>query len=266
MLPPVHAYSFECTGLAIISNVLSTAQVETAKQLIRSNWPQGVPWKFPVLQLGRVFWDMMTRPELLELCDQFAGPQFRMDHAFGLTSNGAIAQLHGGPQSSQYSCFYLPLSFGPRRGLAGQLNFGYCLEGQSPATGGFCYIPGSHKVVDSRAGSAVLAEVYGGKFNHHSIIVPTLVPGDLILFTEATVHGDTGWRNPVSGSCRMQVYYKMTPGFVAWRDPAQNQHLLQYAQTELERKLLLPPWTGRYSETATSMGVSNERRAETVVK
>lgn len=261
---PVHAYSFECTGVAIIPNALTYTQVEEAKWLIRQNWPEGAPWKFPVLHLGGIFWDMMTHPHLLNLCNQFAGEHFRMDHAFGLTSNGAIPQLHGGPQSSQYSCFYLPLSFGDRKGLAGQLNFGFCLEGQSPETGGFCYVPGSHKVVDSRAGREVLTEVYGGKFDHHSITVPTLIPGDMIVFTEALIHGDTGWRKKSPGSCRMQVYYKMTPGFMCWRDPAQNEHLLKYARTDLERRLMAPPWTGRYSETAVSMGTDNSRREPTV--
>ena len=106
----VHAYSFETTGMAIIPKALSLEKVAEAKQLIQNNWPSGAPWKFPVLHLGRVFWEMMTQPAMLELCQQFAGDHFRMDHAFGLTSNGAHAQLHGGPQSSQYSCFYLPLS------------------------------------------------------------------------------------------------------------------------------------------------------------
>lgn len=261
---PVHAYSFDTTGVAVIPNALNAGQVETAKQLIRTNWPEGAPWKFPVLHLGRIFWEMMTHPHLLNLCNQFVGEHFRMDHAFGLTSNGAIAQLHGGPQSSQYSCFYLPTGHGPRKAITGQLNFGFCLEGQNPNTGGFCYVPGSHKANDSRAGLEVLQQVYGGKFDHPSIVVPTLVPGDMVVFTEALIHGDTGWRNREPGSCRMQVYYKMTPGFMCWRDPAQHEHLLQYAQSDVERRLMAPPWTGRYSETATSMGVTNSRRVPTV--
>ena len=260
----VHAYSFETTGMAIIPKALSLEKVAEAKQLIQNNWPSGAPWKFPVLHLGRVFWEMMTQPVMLELCQQFAGDHFRMDHAFGLTSNGAHAQLHGGPQSSQYSCFYLPLSGEKHPGIAGQLNFGFCLEGQSPQTGGFCYVPGSHKSVDPRAGQEILTEVYRNNFNHHSIGVPHLEPGDMILFTEALIHGDTGWRNRVPGSCRMQVYFKMTPGFMCWRDPAENDHLLQYAETDLERRLMAAPWTGRYSETQTSMGVTNTRRGPTV--
>jgi len=255
-------YSFDCTGVAIIPNAISPVQVEQVRQLCQQNWPEGAPWKFPVLHLGRIFWELMTHPKLLALSKQFAGEHFRMDHAFGVSSNGAHPQLHGGPQSSQYSCFYQPLSFGERKGLAGQLNFGFSIEGQSPASGGFCYIPGSHKVVDPRAGREVLAEVYKNKFDHHSIVVPTLKPGDMMLFTEALIHGDTGTRR--GHPSRMQIYYKMTPGFMCWRDPAQNEHLLQYAETDLEKKLMASPWTGRYSEDAYSMGFDNERRTPTV--
>lgn len=260
---PIHAYSFETTGVAVIKNAISPEQVAIARTAVESNWATGViPWKFPVLHLGRVFWELMTHPLLLELSSQFAGENFRMDHAFGVSSNGAPAQMHGGPQSSQYSCFYLPFSHGKRQGLAGQLNFGFALHGQTPETGGFCYIPGSHKSVEPRAGQEILAEIYQYNFDHHSIVVPVLTPGDMLLFTEGLVHGDTGWK--AGNGLRMQIYYKMTPGFMCWRDSAQNDHYLQYAQTSLERRLMAPPWTGRYGETGESMGLNNERRKPTI--
>lgn len=263
MSQALHSYSYECTGFARIPNALTPDQVETAKTLIRHNWPNGIPWKFPVLHLGRVFWEMMTHSQLLPLAHEYAGEHFRVDHAFGLSSNGAIPQLHGGPQSSQYSCFYIPLNNGQRKGI-GRLNFGFCLEGQTPETGGFCYVPGSHKTHDPRGGLEILQQVYNGNFDHHSIVVPTLTPGDMIMFTEAMVHGDTGWRNPTPGSYRMQVYFMLAPGFACWRDPRENEHLLQYAQTDLERRMMDGPWSGRFSETFTSMGVTNERRRPTI--
>lgn len=256
-------YSFDSTGVAIINQAITEKDVAEAISLIKSNWEGYPTWKFPVLHLGRVFWRFMTHPILLELADAFLGEHFRMDHAFGVSGKGAPAQMHGGPQSSQYSCFYLPLAAGSRKGIAGQLNFGFVLQGQSPDTGGFCYIPGSHKVVDSRAGAQVLQHVYQNNFEHHSIVVPTLSPGDLILFTEGMVHGDTRWKAS-PGNVRLSIYYKMTTGWMCWRDPVQNQKYLDYAENDLERKLLEPPWTGRYSEDNVSMGFNNERRSKTV--
>lgn len=256
-------YSFDATGVAIVRGLIPQEQIDTALTAVRNNWENGPPWKFPVLHLGRVFWEWMTHPYVLELCREFAGDHFRMDHAFGVSGRGAISQLHGGPQSSQYSCFYMPLPNSERKGLAGQLNFGITLVGQTPATGGFCYIPGSHKAAEPRAGAEILAEIYRNKFNHHSIVIPQLNPGDFMLFTEGVVHGDTGWLAKKDPH-RMQIYYKMTPGWMCWRDPAQNLELNKYAETELERRLISPPWTGRYTEDEFNMGIDNERRKPTI--
>jgi hypothetical protein len=255
-----HKYVFDTTGVVVVKNFLPDHMVQEARALISANWPAGAPWKFPVMHLGHIFWEMLTSTFLLDMCEEFCGPQFRMDHAFGLSSNGAIPQLHGGPQSSQYSCFYYGTPNGARRAICGQLNFGFALYGQSPATGGFVYVPGSHRQADPRVGKDILREVYSGHFDHQSLIVPTVEPGDLLMFTEGLIHGDTGWR---ANGCRMQVYFKMTPGFMCWRDPNQNAGLAKFAQTDLERKLLARPWTGRYEETETTMGTSNERKEST---
>lgn len=254
-------YSFNTTGVAIIPNVLSDGVVSEAIQLIEERWPHGNQWKFPVLHLGRVFWDMMTTPIVLNFCEYFVGEHFRMDHAFGVSGDAAQRQMHGGPYSSQNSCFCLPVPGG--NNFVGQLNIGFTLRGQSKETGGFCYVPGSHLSNDTRAGAELLQEVYAHDFNHHSIVVPTLQPGDLMVFTEALVHGDTG-QDRQRGKTRTQIYYKMTPGFMCWRDPEENKKYLGYAKTNLERQMLSPPWTGRYSEDASSMGITNERRKGTL--
>jgi len=260
-MPGINSYAFDCTGVAVIPTSISRGDVLDARAAIKANWPEGTPWKFPVMHLSRIFWSFMTHPLLLDLAEEFAGDNFRLDHAFGVSSNGAPAQMHGGPQSSQHSCFYHPISHGGRQGIAGQLNFGFTLHGQSPETGGFCYIPGSHKQTDPRAGQEILEQVYKGNFDHPSIVVPTLNAGDMLLFTEGLVHGDTGWKDP--NTQRMQIYYKITPGFMCWRDPAQSDQLWRHAQTELERNMVQPPWTGRYTEDEKAMGITNERREPT---
>jgi hypothetical protein len=258
----LHEYSFETTGFTVLRNLIPVEKIEEIKSLLNNNWPTGLPWKFPFLHLGRVFWEPLSQPWVQGLAKSFAGEHFRLDHAFGVTSNGAIPQLHGGPQSSQLSCFYIPFNNGKNLGLVSQINFGVCVQGQSPTTGGFCYIPGSHKSTDPRDGHKLLAELYLKQFNHHSIIVPTLNPGDIIMFTEGLVHGDTGWKD--KKTCRIQLYYRINPGFICWRDPEQNKHLEQYAVTDYEKRLLRSPWTGRYTETSTQMGINNERRTPTI--
>lgn len=255
-------YCFDTVGVTILRNVVPVTKIEVLKTLLNNNWPNGLPWKFPFLHLGHEFWEILSHPSLIALSKSYTGDHFRLDHAFGVTSNGAIPQLHGGPQSSQLSCFYLPLNNGQKLGLVSQLNFGLCVQGQSPATGGFCYIPGSHKATDPRDGRTILKELYKYEFNHHSITVPTLNPGDVVMFSEGLIHGDTGWK--VAGTCRIQLYYRINPGFICWRDPDQIKHLEQYATTDYERKLISGPWTGKYDETLTHMGITNERRQPTI--
>ena len=264
MLKQLHTYVFETTGCLIVTNFMEFDEVVKARRLISNNWPNKTPWKFPILHLGRIFWELVTKELVMDLCEHFCGEHFRLDHAFGLSSNDAISQLHGGPESSQYSCFYMPLT-SPMKAIAGQLNFGFCLHEQNPETGGFVYIPGSHKTNDSRAGIEISRDIYDYKFDHHSLIVPTLKPGDLMVFTEALVHGDTGWKGGTD-KCRMQLYYKMTPGFMCWRDPEQNKIYNRFALTDIEKRLIEPPWTGRYPENWTSMGGTNERREPTNVR
>ncbi len=259
-----HAYVFDTTGVTIVRGQISPEKVNEARNALYKihGSVAALPWKFPVLRAGRVFWEFMTHPMVMEMSREFCGPHFRMDHAFGVAGNTSPAQLHGGPQSSQYSCFYNVLPQRNKRAICGQLNFGICLQEQTRSTGGFCYVPGSHKQSDPRAGAEILQEVYSGHFDHASIVVPDLRPGDILVFTEALIHGDTGWKYP-HVTPRVQIYYKMTPGWMCWRDPAENKIYDELIQTPLERQLMAPPWTGRYSETESSMGVNNERRPAT---
>ena len=260
-----HKYVFDTTGVTVARDLIPAATWRQMTGLLESHYKgiENAPWKFPVMHLGRQFWECVTNSFVLDMCKEFCGEHFRLDHAFGLSSNGAIAQLHGGPQSSQHSCFYHPTPNSGRLAICGQLNFGICIQGQNPTTGGFAYVPGSHKQSNSAAGREILAEIYGNFFDHPSIVVPTLAPGDVLVFTEALIHGDTGWKGPKM-SPRVQVYYKMTPGWMCWRDPRESYELLEkYAQTPLERAMIEPPWTGRYTEDSHRMGVDNERRKPT---
>lgn len=263
MVSSLDQFSFDCTGVAIVRKAIDDSTLQRAITAVDSNWPAGTPWKFPVLHLDRVFWELLTHPYLLKFSTVFAGDHFRLDHAFGVSANGSHKQLHGGPYSSQHSCFYMNTPINMRKALVGQLNFGFALRGQDKETGGFCFIPGSHKANESKDGKEVFLHIYDKNLDHHSVEVPTLNPGDLLIFSESLVHGDTG-RLTQSAEPRTQIYYKITPGWMCWRDPRQNEHLLSYAENDLERRLIEPPWTGQYSEDNVSMGFNNVRRPITV--
>jgi hypothetical protein len=257
-LKPLDVYLFDCMGLVVLRNVFPASQIEAAKKAIDAVHPGIKPWKFPVLNLGEVFWDMMTNPTMLALVEQLCGDQFRMDHAFSVSSDAGLVNLHGGPSSSFGSCFTQV----DNQLMTGQLSCGVSLAAQSPATGGMCYIPGSHRSLDMRTGSEVRKQLLNGRMDHECITIPTLNPGDLVVFSESLVHGDTGWNNP--GYSRIITYYKFCPGFMTWRDPREQEQYVPLARTDLERRLVEPPWSGKFSDKNNKMDYNNTRREKTL--
>lgn len=251
-------YLFDCMGLAIMRNVIPMAQVEAAKKAIAKIYPAKMPWKFAVLSMGEIFWDLMTNAKLLRIVEQLCGVEFRLDHAFAVSSDEKIVNLHGGPSSSHNSCFTRT----DNTLCVSQLSVGIPLTPQTPATGGVCYIPGSHRSLDMRAGAEIKRELLKGNMKHEAIVIPSLNPGDLVMFSESLIHGDTGW-NPLNYS-RVIVYYKFCPGFMTWRDPREQEQYRHLARTSLERRLIEPPWSGKFSDKNYAMDHSNTRREKTV--
>jgi hypothetical protein len=259
-LSQIDLYTFDCQGWAIIRNAIPLEWVERAKSAIEKAMPGKKHWKFPVLHLDPVFWDMMTLPVMLEFVEKLCGEEFRLDHAFGIGSDNGVVNLHGGPNCSQRTCFAHWV--GGNNILVGQLSVGFTLTPQTPETGGVCYVPGSHKAFDQRDGRTLRREVFQNHFDHECMVVPTLNPGDLSIFTESLIHGDTGW-TPNDYS-RMQVYYKFCPGFMTWRDPSEQEKYKSYARNELEKRLLENPWSGKFSDTTMEMSRDNKRRTKTL--
>lgn len=257
-LDPLNVYLFDCVGLVILRNVIPQSHIEAAQKSISLTFPEKKPWKFSVLGLGEVFWDLMTNPHMLSLAEQLCGDQFRMDHAFAVSSDEKIVNLHGGPASS-YGCCFTKIDHSL---YVGQLSCGIVLAPQSPSTGGMCYIPGSHRSIDLRTGSEIKRDLLKHNMQHESITVPTINPGDLVVFSESLVHGDTGWA-PTDYS-RLVVYYKFAPGFMCWRDPREQEKYRSLARNDLEKRLIESPWSGKYSDQNYIMDHQNTRREKTL--
>lgn len=261
MLTPAERYGFDCTGFFRRPNAVSPELLQRVLAAVESrHGTDGWASKFPVMPaLGPVIYELLQHPLIAALGEFCCGEQFRIDHVFGV--GGGHPNLHGGPDCSQRSCFWERV--GDRDVLAGQVSIGVVLRPQQASGGGVCYIPGSHKAYDRRrAGQQVLMDIYGGDFNHPDIVCPTLAAGDIVAFPESLIHGDTGWR--ADGRCRGTIYFKAVPGWMAWRDPAQQAPAIAAAPNDACRRLLAPPWTGRYAEDDTRMDISNVRRERTI--
>jgi hypothetical protein len=251
-------YVFDCMGLVVIRNAISLSVINHAKKIILEQYPNKPrPWKFATLGLGEVFWDILNNHLMLAIAEQLCGDQFRLDHAFAICSDANIINLHGGPNSSFGSCF----SHIDNHLIVGQLACGFPLTAQSPATGGMCYIPGSHKSLDHRSGGEIRKELLQGNLDQECVVVPSLNPGDLVVFSESLVHGDIGWKPPES---RITLYYKFAPGFMTWRDARDQEQYMSLARTPLEKRLLEPPWSGNFSDKEVKMDYANQRKGKTL--
>lgn len=82
---PLDVYLFDCSGLVVVRNVFPASQIEAAKQAITKVYPNKKPWKFSVLSMGEIFWDIMTNKTLLgmaeQFCGQFSDKNYAMDHS-----------------------------------------------------------------------------------------------------------------------------------------------------------------------------------------
>lgn len=258
-IDPLDIYLFDSQGLCVIKNAIPLEQIDSAKKAIQKKFPNKKPWKFGVLGLGDVFWDIMVNPKILAIAEYLCGEQFRLDHAFSVTSDAEIVNLHGGPCSSYGSCF----ANVDGQLLVGQLSCGIPLVEQNSKTGGVCYIPGTHKSIDTRCGRTIRKELYHGNMYHNSIQIPDLALGDLVVFSESVVHGDCGWFD--KNDTRIIVYYKFCPGFMTWRDPREQEKYVAMAKTDLQRRLLEPPWSGKFKEDDNFvMDIINQRRVKVI--
>jgi ectoine hydroxylase-related dioxygenase (phytanoyl-CoA dioxygenase family) len=77
----------------------------------------------------------------------------------------------------------------------------------------------------------------------HYVRQPAAKAGDLIIFTEALVHGTMAW---TAAHERRALLYKYSPGHSSWADTYYD--LDDYPDlTEQQRRIMAPPSIGRRS-------------------
>jgi len=74
--------------------------------------------------------------------------------------------------------------------------------------GGFCVVPGSHK-----SNFRMLPGMVDGLAHGEYIVQPRTRAGDVVLFSEGTVHGAMAWNGPVQ---RRYALYRFAPATMAY--------------------------------------------------
>ena len=180
--------------------------------------------------------ELMAHPRTLRIIRTMIGEWMRLDHAYGLQMDRLSVErghvkpnLHGGLRHDHGEHQYQWFDGKMYNGLIVVM---YALEDVHPGDGGLICVPGSHKS-NFR---------YRLPVDSHLVANPSFMAGDMLIFTEALVHGTTTW---TSDQRRRALLYKYSPGYSAWASADGLDDARAMAANDTQRDLLRPPSVGR---------------------
>ena len=230
-------YEFDLNGYIIYRNILTQDQIDQMNEVLDGNVKEDTH-NFHFLTLGSMFLDLMAHPRTLEIIRKMIGDWLRLDHAYGLQMDTLTVErgdtrpnLHGGPRTDQGEHHYQWFDGQMYNGLIVVM---YALKDIHPGDGGFICVPGSHKANMN----------FKPSVDSHLVANPSFMTGDMLIFTEALVHGTTTWR---SKNRRRALLYKYSPGHSAWSSGRGGEGVDQIrdlATNDVQRDLLRPPSIG----------------------
>jgi len=188
-----------------------------------------------------VFRQVLDHPKLVPYLTTLCGDGYRLDHQPLLIAQERDSEgfsLHGGPVSSD-GRFNPELQY---RCVGGEIwtslvAVAVSLCDHNPGDGGFCVLRGSHKLNlpvprDIATGqSAAFAEHI-----HH----PVTRAGDVVIWSEATVHGASPW---LGAHQRRLALYRFAPAFMAnGRGYLEIRPEQMEGMSERQRAVVEPPY------------------------
>ncbi|MBI4530750.1 MAG: phytanoyl-CoA dioxygenase family protein [Candidatus Latescibacteria bacterium] len=224
-------YEFDLNGYIIYRDLISPEDVRRMNAIIDAHQAGKFPHNSSLLELDPCFMELMAHPRTLQIIRVMIGDWLRLDHAYILqmTKTTEIREnLHGGSRANYGEHQY--------QWVAGRMYNGmivviYALEDVNPGDGGFICVPGSHK-----ANLSYHPDVYS-----HLVVNPSLKAGDMLILTEALVHGTRLWRSDYR---RRKLIYKYSPGHSTCVDYDSIKHYRDLATNDLQRDILRPPGAG----------------------
>ena len=231
-------FLFDLRGFLVVKNVLDRDECERLIRLADEVWPRqsddGPMRRFNgILSWGQPFVGLMDHDRLLPYLIELLGSRLRIDHDYCIfmQKDATRNTLHGGPWRYESDHWYRYHDGVMRNGLTVAT---WNLTEVGPGDGGFVCVPGSHK---SNFLQHMPRDVTRFERDVDWVVQPTMAAGDVLIFTEALIHGTTTW---TADHERRTLLYKYSPPHSSWvktpYDPASFKEA-----TARQRRLLAPP-------------------------
>ena len=219
-------YYFDLRGYLIIRNVLSQEEIDACNHAIDQFTDQIVPGNEigelsrgseALAGSGRVelrgmlgwpephrspFRNLLIHPVVVSRLNEFSGKGFRLDHGPLLVSAKKGTEghwLHGGGEPFSPAVWYHQQN---GKIYCRGITVAWQLADCGPGDGGFCIVPGSHKLSEPTP-----EEVRTAEDDMDLIVQPEMDAGDVLFFAETATHGALPWK---ADHDRRSVLYKYT--------------------------------------------------------
>jgi hypothetical protein len=229
----------------VLPGVLTADECDALNELADQAWPQQ-PEDGPfrrtegVSLWGQPFLDLMDHPMVLPALIELIGSRLRIDHDYCIfMTRGAPSQMiHGGPRRIETDHWYHYSDGVMRNGLTVAT---FALTDSKEGDGGFVCIPGSHKTNFMHNLPSAVREQHE---RPHYVRNPPLGRGDVLIFTEALMHGTREW---TAAHERRALLYKYSPPHSTWRIEPYDVSRYPTA-TAQQRRLMAPPSVERHEK------------------
>jgi hypothetical protein len=234
------AYFFDLNGYVVVPNMLAADEVERLLRVVESNdsslpgdevasWAQFLDW-------DPRFLGLMADERVVDIVIEMCGPRARLDSAMAYKTSSSTASLELHRSWPEGEPSYTDPSYNTdwRIPRCGSLVVQWALTDVPDGAGGLCCIPGSHKALQGKPGSATVHRL--GRLVRQ---IPHSA-GDVVIFTEALLHGTAPW---TAAHTRRAIVFKYCPGNQIWNH---HQPLLDATKecdlSPLQSRLLAAPY------------------------
>ena len=246
-MTPEEKFQFDLEGYLVVRGVLGSDELAELNAIagdLPGGWGDGPFYRASkISQWGPGYQALIDHPKLIPYLLELVGPRVRLDHDYCIfmRQGAPNGNLHGGssPQIGSGDHWYVCHNGVIRNGLT-VVTFNLTAAG--PGAGGFGCIPGSHK---SNFVNDLPVDVRRHERPAHYVRQVEAEAGDVIIFTEALMHGTMAW---TADTERRSLLYKYSPGHSSW-----SRHYYDMDDytdlTDQQRRFLAPPFIGEREDT-----------------